>query len=76
MSYEPPTVTDIPPTPTMSPFQALVTGAIFGSLMKAHMYGLVVEAAPVIDDKGDYLPEVIVTGQESGEKLKVTVERL
>ena len=60
----------------MTQFQALITGAISGALMKA-----AVDEGPFLidvqvgdDGEGNYTNEVFVTGKESGEKLRVTVD--
>ena len=60
----------------LSQFQALVTGAIQGSLMAAPEKGILIDAEVGVDENGDYTNEIFVTGRESGEKLIVTVERI
>jgi hypothetical protein len=57
---------------TMSELQALVTGSITGALMGASHLDIDVE--PVLDDGGNYQPEVLVTGRQSGQKLRISVE--
>lgn len=56
-------------------FQALVTGAIAGALQKAGSDDgfLLLDAEVGVDEDGNYLPEVLVTGRESGTQLLVTV---
>jgi hypothetical protein len=59
----------------ISDFQALVTGAILGTLMRADEYGFQIDAEPVTDDDGRYRPAILVTGRVSGEQLVIQVER-
>ena len=59
----------------MTEFQALITGAISGSLMKASAEGPFLIDVEIGDDgEGNYTNEILVTGQESGEKLRITVD--
>lgn len=59
----------------MTEFQALVTGAISGALMKADAEGpLMIEVAALVDGDGNYTNQIIVIGRESKEQLLVTVE--
>lgn len=55
-------------------FQALVTGALMGALMRAPEHGLMVDVAVEYDDHGNYLPSMVVTGRESLEQVRVTIE--
>jgi hypothetical protein len=55
----------------MTPLQALLTGAIVGSLWKAEPFEIDVEL--LRDDRG-YLPEIMVTGRNSGEIVLIKVE--
>lgn len=60
----------------MGQLQALVTGAIAGSLMKANEdHGITIEVEPVMDEHG-YLPQIKVRGLRSDEKLLVHVEEV
>jgi hypothetical protein len=54
--------------------QALVTGFVAGALSYQDL--LHVDVEPVRDDHGNYKPELIVTGRESGERLLIRVEVL
>lgn len=56
-------------------FQALITGAVQGALMKAGAPGgfFAIEVEPVTDDDG-YTNQIRVRGKESGEVLLVKVE--
>jgi len=56
----------------MNDLQMLVTGHIAGSLLRADHMSLEVELGR--DAKGNYLPEILVMGIESGTQLKITVE--
>lgn len=58
----------------MNPLQALITGWLYGSLCDARSKGLAVSAEPVVDEHGQAKPEIIVIGEESGTKLRITVE--
>lgn len=60
---------------TMGELQALVTGAIQGALMKVSGEGgpFLIDVEAVTDEQG-YLPELLVTGRESGERVRVRVE--
>lgn len=58
----------------LTEFQALVTGAINGALMKAPEYGVMIDTEIGVDEHGNYTNEILVTGRESGEQLRVTVE--
>lgn len=53
--------------------QALVTGAIMGSLMGQDH--LSIEVEPVLDGDG-YTNMIRVVGKESGERLLITVEKV
>jgi hypothetical protein len=56
-------------------FQALVTGAISGALMKADADGpLMLNVEVGVDSAGNYTNEILVEGRRSGERLLVTVE--
>ena len=57
----------------LTAFQALVTGAISGCLMKQDFMTIEVEIGRD-PETGDYTNEITVTGLESGEKLRVTVD--
>ena len=61
------------PETNMTAFQALVTGALMGALLKAPTFGILIEAEPTYDDDGNYLPVIKVTGKESGEQLLVII---
>lgn len=56
-------------------FQALVTGAVMGALLKAPENGLLIDVEPVMDEDG-YTNEIRVEGRESRERLIITVDRL
>jgi hypothetical protein len=59
----------------MTEFQALITGAVTGALLKADAEGpFLIDVTPQIDADGNYLPEISVVGRESGEKLRVRIE--
>lgn len=59
----------------MTQFQALITGALLGALIKASGEGqFLIDAEPLMDEEGNYTPEILVTGRESGEKLLIRVE--
>jgi hypothetical protein len=53
--------------------QALVTGALIGALMRQDL--LLVDVQPSTDE-GGFLPEFIVVGRESGQRLRVRIEEL
>lgn len=57
-------------------FQSLITGSIAGALMKASGEGghLLIDVDMPVDEAGNYEPVVLVTGRQSGEKLRVIVE--
>ena len=58
----------------MTEFQALITGAISGALMKASAEGpFLIDVEIETDSEGNYTNKILVTGQESGEELLVTV---
>lgn len=58
----------------MTEFQALVTGAISGALMKASAEGpFLIDVEVGVDEEGNYTNEILVTGRESKETLLVTV---
>jgi hypothetical protein len=58
----------------MTEFQALITGAISGALMKASAEGpFLIDVEVGVDDEGNYTNEILVTGQESKEQLLVSV---
>jgi len=67
------------PKRSMSDFQALVTGALMGALWRestgrsseGEAY-LDITVEPVFDEEG-YLPELRVSGNQSGEKLLIKV---
>jgi hypothetical protein len=67
----------------MGELQALVTGAIIGALMKASADPnlspeggpFLIRVEPRADAQG-YLPELLVTGRESGERVIVRVTAL
>lgn len=63
-------------TETMSSFQALVTGAIAGALVKAGEEFLLIDVEITRDLDGDYTNEIFVRGRESGEELIVQVNRV
>ena len=52
--------------------QALIVGTLVGALMGQQHLKIIVE--PNYDDANNYLPEFIVTGRESGTRLRVSVE--
>ena len=60
----------------MTEFQALITGSIAGALMKAGSEEghLLIDVDVPTDSKGNYLKEIHVTGRQSGEQLRITVE--
>jgi hypothetical protein len=59
----------------MTEFQALMTGAIAGALMRASADGpFLIDVEQGVDEEGNYLPEILVRGRESGEELVVTIE--
>lgn len=60
----------------LSSFQALVTGVISGGLMKAADGMLSIDVEIGVDDVGNYTNELVVIGKESGERLRVTVDRI
>ena len=53
-------------------FQALITGSVHGALMAADH--LKINVVFSVDSDGNYLPELYVTGQESGVRLRISVE--
>lgn len=56
----------------MKELQALVTGALVGTMMgQPH---LAVDVEVETDDDGNYLPTFLVVGRNSGERLRVTVD--
>ena len=59
----------------MTDFQALVTGAIAGALMKAGADDghLLIDVDVGVDSEGNYTNQIEVTGRESGEELLVVV---
>lgn len=60
----------------MSELQALVTGAVMGALMKTSGEGgpFLIDVEGAVDGDGNYLPEILVRGRESGEVVRVRVE--
>lgn len=54
----------------LTPFQALVVGAIMGLLAKQEY--LLIDVEPVMDEQG-YTDEIRVIGKQSGERLLITV---
>jgi hypothetical protein len=59
----------------MTEFQALITGAISGALMKASAEGpFLIDSEVETDAEGNYTNRILVTGRETGEELVVTVE--
>lgn len=56
----------------MNSLQALVTGMIAGSLTKEPQL-VDIEVEILADDKGKYLPEIVVTGRRSLTVLRVSV---
>lgn len=56
-----------------SEFQALVTGAVMGSLMKAAEVGIMIDVEPVMDEGGNFTEKINVRGRETGEELLVVV---
>lgn len=60
----------------MKELQALVTGAVMGALLKASAQGqpFLIDVEGQTDGDGNYLPEIIVRGRESGEVVRVVVE--
>ena len=56
----------------MNELQALVTGALIGSL--ATLDALAIDVEQRLDGEGNYLPEFFVIGRESGTRLLVRVE--
>lgn len=56
----------------MNSLQALVTGMIAGALSKEPQMAAI-DVEVVTDQDGNYLPEVHVTGRESGTRLRVFV---
>lgn len=57
----------------MGELQALVTGVVMGTL-HSQPY-IAVDVEPVTDADG-FLPEVLVTGRNSGERLRIVIEAL
>jgi hypothetical protein len=55
----------------MNDLQAVVTGMIVGALMSRH---LAIDVQPTFDDEGNYLPELVIVGRESGTRLRIRVE--
>ena len=55
-----------------SEFQALVTGAVMGSLMKAAEVGIMIDVEPVMDGE-NFTEKIKVRGRETGEELLVVV---
>jgi len=53
--------------------QALVVGMLLGSLLSQDKVAIDIEVPT--DDDGNYLPHFFVTGKNSGERLRVVVER-
>lgn len=60
----------------MGELQALITGAIQGALMQVSTDEgpFLIEVEQVIDGDGNYLPEILVRGRESGECLRIRVD--
>ena len=56
----------------MNELQALVTGMLIGALMGQD--AVAIEIEPQYDAEGNYLPEFLVEGKESGTMLRITVE--
>jgi hypothetical protein len=58
----------------MTEFQALITGAVAAALTKASAEGpFLIDVEIEMDEEGNYTNRILVTGQESGEELLVTV---
>ena len=58
----------------MTEFQALITGAVSGALIKASAEGPFLIHVEVGTDGENYTNEIFVTGRESGEQLVIRVE--
>ena len=60
----------------MSEFASLITGAVAGALLKAADPNgpFLIDVDVPTDEDGHYLKEVHVTGKQSGELLRITVE--
>jgi hypothetical protein len=58
----------------MTDLQALIAGFIAGALAHAQGKPLLIDVAVSQDGEGNYLPEIEVRGQESGERLLVRIE--
>ena len=56
----------------LTQFQALVTGAVMGALMRAPEFGVLIDVEPIMDG-GDFTEKIKVTGRESGEELLIVV---
>jgi hypothetical protein len=55
-------------------FQALVTGALVGAMLRAHEFGVLVEVVQIdMDESGHYGPGFTVRGKTSGESVRVEV---
>ena len=57
--------------PKLGELQALIAGAVYGSLMRAEF--LTIETEMLYAEGG---PEIRVRGLESGERVRVKIERL
>jgi hypothetical protein len=59
-------------TARMTELQALVSGYIAGALATAELFACDVEVPS--DANGNYLPEILVRGRVTGERLRVRVD--
>ena len=61
---------------TLTQFQALITGAVAGALMKesGKQSPFLIDVEVETDREGDYTNKILVRGRESGEELIITVE--
>ncbi len=57
----------------MNDLQALVTGMVAGSLSLVDDF-IALDVELSTDDAGNYLPELYVTGRNSGTKLRISVD--
>lgn len=55
-----------------SHLQMLITGMLLGAMTNQQALDITVE--PAVDDRGNWQPHFYVTGNQSGNKIRVSVE--
>lgn len=58
----------------MTDLQAIVTGVLIGALLRVKDKLVRIDIEPMTDGAGNYLPQFLVRGRESGEHLVVQID--